>query len=121
MIRNILCFFFSMLLLTLASSNAFAQSTPFVHWSTFNKQASQCACHLFALDALRKEGLNQIFEDTGSVILAGNNRVVAEVVCLPGNQKIRLSAFSSDSKTAELTRNRVRETIVKSNLFDTCP
>ncbi|SCZ86765.1 hypothetical protein [Nitrosomonas mobilis] len=121
MVRNFPRFYLLIILASLASSNAISQSRPEMHWSTFNKQASQCACHLFARDALRKEGLNQIFEDTGSIILAGNNRVVAEVVCLPGDQKIRLSAFSSDSKTAELTRNRIRETIVKSVLFDTCP
>jgi hypothetical protein len=105
------------------STNAIAsaQTRPFVHWSTFNKRASQCACHLFALNALRKEGLNEIFEDTGSIILAGNGRVVAEIVCLPGNKQIRLSAFSSDSRAAELTRNRVRESIVRDVLFDTCP
>jgi hypothetical protein len=108
-------------LASLASSNAFAQSRPAVHWSTFNKQASQCACHLFALNALKREGLTEIFEDTGSVILAGNNRVLAEVVCLPGNKQIRLSAFSSDSNTAAWTRNNVREQIVRSVLFDTCP
>ena len=121
MVRDIARFYLSLILALFASSNAIAQSRPQVHWSTFHKQANQCACHLFALEALRKEGLNQIFEDTGSIILAGNNHVVAEVVCLPGNQQIRLSAFSTDSTTAELTRNRVRETIVNSALFDTCP
>lgn len=121
MVQNVPRFYLLLTLVLLVSSNAIAQSRPQVHWSTFDKHANQCACHLFALDALRKEGLNQIFEDTGSIILAGNNHVVAEVVCLPGNQQIRLSAFSSDSKTAELTRNRVREKIIKSVLFDTCP
>jgi hypothetical protein len=100
---------------------ASAQTRPSSHWSTFNKQATPCACHLFSLNALRREGLNQIFEDTGSVILAGNNRVMAEIVCLPGNRQIRLSAFSSDSQTAELTRNRVRESIVRGQIIDDCP
>ena len=121
MIKNLARFYLPIFLTSLACSSAIAQSRPTIHWSTFNKQASQCACHLFALDALRKEGLNEIFEDTGSIILAGNSGVVAEVVCLPGDRQIRLSAFSTDSTKAELTRNRVRETIVKSVLFDTCP
>lgn len=119
--HTVLRFCLSMLSASFVCSGAMAQSRPAMHWSTFNKQASQCACHLFARDALRKEGLNKVYEDTGSILLAGNERVVAEVVCLPGDRQIRLSAFSTDSKTAELTRNRVRETIVNSRLFDTCP
>jgi hypothetical protein len=103
------------------SSNAFAQTRPAVHWTTFDKQASQCACHLFASNAMRSEGLNQVFEDTGTIILAGNDQVIAETICLPGDRQIRLSAFSSDSATAEQVRNNVREKIVRSRLFDTCP
>ena len=122
---RIILLFMAALLSTISvlftSSNAFAQTRPNVHWSTFNKQASQCACHLFALDAMRSEGLNQVFEDTGTIILAGNNQVIAEIVCLPGNRQIRLSAFSSDSATAERVRNNVRAKIVNSVLFDTCP
>ena len=102
-------------------ANALAPSRPAVHWSTFEKVASPCACHLFALRALRQEGLDKIYEDTGSIILAGNNGVVAEIVCLPDNRHIRLSAFSSDSETAAATRSRLRETIVKSTIIDTCP
>ena len=60
----------STIFLLFASSNALAQTRPAVHWTTFNKQASQCAFHLFALNALRSEGLNQVFEDTGTIILA---------------------------------------------------
>lgn len=119
--RTVLRFCFSILSASFVCSSAMAQSRPAMHWSTFNKQASQCACHLFARDALRKEGLNTVYEDTGSILLAGNDRVVAEVVCLPGDKQIRLSAYSTDSRTAELTRNRVRESIVKAHLFDTCP
>jgi hypothetical protein len=105
----------------LAPSTAFAQSRPAIHWTTFDKQASQCAFHLFALNALRSEGLNQVFEDTGTVILAGNDKAVAEAVYLPGGRQIRLSVFSSDSATAAQLRNNVRTKIVRSFLFDTCP
>src|SRR5215471_12834620 len=61
--------------LALVPALAAAQSRPAVHWSTFDKAASRCACHLFAKDALRAEGLDQILEDTGSVILAANSHV----------------------------------------------
>lgn len=111
----------STIFMLFTSSNAFAQTRPFIHWSTFEKDASPCACHRFALDAMHNEGLNQIFEDTGMVILAGNNQAIAETVCLPGNKRIRLSAYSSDSATAERIRNNVRAKIVQSALFDTCP
>ena len=123
-IRAILLFMaasLSTIFFLFTSPNVFAQTRPAVHWTTFNKQASQCACHLFALDAMRSEGLNQVFEDTGTIILAGNNQVIAETICLPGNRQIRLSAFSSDSATAERVRNNVRAEIVRSGLIDTCP
>lgn len=119
--RKIKVISLSTIFLLFASSNAFAQTRPAVHWTTFNKQASQCAFHLFALDALRSEGLNQVFEDTGTIILAGNGKAIAEAVYLPGGRQIRLSVFSSDSATAAQLRNNVRAKIVNSALFDTCP
>jgi hypothetical protein len=113
--------FLSTFFVLFTSSSTLAQTRPAVHWTTFNKQASQCACHLFALNAMRSEGLNQVFEDTGTIILAGNDQVIAEAICLPGNRQIRFSAFSSNSDTAARVRSKVREKIVKSVLFDTCP
>lgn len=101
--------------------DAAAQTSPAFHWSTFKKTASPCACHLFSRNALSGAGLNQVYEDTGNIILAGNDQVVAEVVCLPGGRDIRLTAFSSDSRVAEMTRNNVRQSIVRAALFDTCP
>jgi hypothetical protein len=106
--------------MSLSSTHLFAQSRPAAHWSNFNKNASACACHLFARDALRKEGLN-ILEDSGSVLIADNDHVIAEVACKPGERQIFVSAFSSDSATAERIRNNVRASIVNSILFDTCP
>jgi hypothetical protein len=103
----------------LIPAHAFAQA-PAAHWTTFNKQASACACHLFARDALRKENL-EILEDAGSVLLAGNDQVTAEVVCMPGGGQAHVSAFSADSGIAERIRNNVRGTIIGSALFDTCP
>jgi hypothetical protein len=107
--------------LMIITSTAVAQTRPAVHWTTFDKQASQCACHLFARSALKDEGLTEIFEDTKSIILAGNKSVIAEIVCLPNNRQIRLSAFSSDNDLAAKVRNNLRTNIVKARLFDTCP
>jgi len=98
---------------------AFAQA-PAWHWSTFEKQASACACHLFAKTALGKENLN-ILEDSGPVLLGGNNQVIGEVVCMPDQRHITVSAFSADFTAAEIARNNIRTSIVNSNLLDTCP
>jgi hypothetical protein len=112
--------------MSIIPTHVFAQSppqagaAPIAHWSTFDKNASACACHLFARDALQKEGL-KILDDSGSVVLAGNNHVIAQVSCKPGERQMFVSAFSSDSTTAAWVRNNVREHIVKSSLFDTCP
>ena len=107
--------------IVLASSQAHAQA-PSWHLGTFNKQASLCACHLFARDAMRSEGLS-VWEDTGSVLLGGNDHVIAEVVCIPrrGQVDVAVTAFSADSSLAERTRNNVRSSIVAAALFDTCP
>jgi hypothetical protein len=102
------------------SMDSFAQTRPAVHWSTFNKNANQCACHLFAVKALNDEGL-KVMDDARTVIIAGNDKAVAEVVCLPGDRQIHVSAYSSDSDTAAWLRNNVRERIMKAVLFDTCP
>jgi acetylornithine/succinyldiaminopimelate/putrescine aminotransferase len=99
--------------------SAWAQA-PTVHFTTFAKQASNCACHLFARSAMQKEHLN-IAEDAGSVLLGNNNQVVVEAICLPDGQHVRVSAFSQNSKTAELARNNIRASIVGAHLFDTCP
>jgi hypothetical protein len=106
--------------LAFGSTHVFAQTRPAAHWSNFNKHASACACHLFARDALTREGLT-ILEDSGSVLIADNNQVIAQVACKPGENQIFVSAFSSDSATAERIRNSVRASIVNAALFDTCP
>jgi hypothetical protein len=102
-----------------ASLQAWAQA-PSIHWSTFDKQASECACRLFAKGAFAKEGL-KLMEDAGPVLLAGNHEAVVEVVCRPGGRQITVSAFSSDSVIAERARNNVRAHIVRAVLMDTCP
>ncbi len=104
----------------MSSTHLFAQSAPVVHWSFFNKQASACACHLFARGALQREGLT-ILDDSGEVLLANNGQVTAVVACRPEVGQVFVSAFSSDSPTAERIRNNVRADIVRAALFDTCP
>ena len=61
---------------TLLSTAPTLAQAPAAHWSNFNEDASACACHLFARDVLRRERLN-IFEDAESVLIAGNNQVIA--------------------------------------------
>lgn len=111
---------FMALALLSSAGMTFAQSRPSSHWSNFDKQASACACHLFAVGALRDQGL-QIWEDSYSVLIAGNDQVIAQVACKPGERQVFVSAFSSDSPTAERVRNAVRADIVNARLFDTCP
>lgn len=106
--------------MSISPTHLFAQVRPAAQWSNFNKSASACACHLFGRDALQREGLT-ILEDSGSVLIADNGQVIAEVACKPGESQVFVSAFSSDSATAERIRNNVRTRIVNANLFDTCP
>ncbi len=110
----------SILALAMFESTSVFAGAPAAHWGTFNKNTSACSCHLFARDALRAENLN-ILDDAGSVLLGGNDKVIAQVACHPGGQQITVSAFSTDSKAAEMARNNVRTRIYKSTLFDTCP
>lgn len=105
--------------LCLASTPILAQTRPVAHWSNFDKTASPCACHIFAREALLKQGLT-IQEDSGSVLIGLNDTVIVEIVCKPGGTQAFVSAFSSDSATAEAARNDVRARIVRARLFDTC-
>jgi len=105
--------------IVLASVQAEAQA-PSTHWSTVDKQASECACRLFAKEAFAKEGL-KVMDDAGSVLLGGNHEAIVEVVCRPGGRQITVSAFSADSVIAERARNNVRAHIVRAVLMDTCP
>jgi hypothetical protein len=93
---------------------------PAWHVGTFSKNGSPAACIGFAKGALARENLKILHQD-GKAILAGNANVLVEVACFPqsaGTTWIRVSAFSSNSATAELARNAVRETIVKTVRID---
>lgn len=103
----------------LASTFVFA-GAPAAHWGVFDKVTSSCSCRLFSHDAFRAENLNLV-QDSGSVLLASNDTVIAEVACHPGGKQITVSAFSTDSAVAEKARNNIRTHIINSRLFDTCP
>ena len=105
--------------IVLTSMDAIAQA-PNWHWSTFDKQASACACHLFARQALAHEQM-AILQDAGSVVLGGNNQVIAEVVCMPNGRQVTVSTFSADFSAAERARNDIRGHILGAVLLDTCP
>jgi hypothetical protein len=58
----------------------------------------------------------QLVETGGYVRIGDNDQVIVQVVCVPiADQRtaVTVSAFSTDSKTAELARNTVREYIIK--------
>lgn len=89
----------------------------FVHWGTFTKPNGLNTCLSFADDSMRKEGY-QIWETAGDgdyMLIGGNGNVIVNVTCVPqnGNTWLSVSAYSTDSRTAESARNKVRESIVR--------
>jgi hypothetical protein len=101
----------------LEPSRALAQQAqrPAGHWGTFTKNASLNDCLAFARDALRSKGY-KLDETHGFIRIGETDKVIVQVVCIPlGAQKtsVTVSAYSTDSKTAELARNTIREYIVK--------
>ena len=102
------------------ATRAFAQgaSCPVIHFGTFEKNAGANDCLRLAEAVMKKKGY-ELLETGGAVRIGGNNQVIVEVVCVPaGNSHttaITVSAFSSDSRVAELARNEVRTSIVNAN------
>jgi hypothetical protein len=97
------------------SSRAVAQEArrPAGHWGTFTKNASLRDCLTFARDALREKGY-RLDETHGYIRIGETPQVIVQVVCIPidGNRtSVTVSAFSTDSRTAELARNSIREYI----------
>jgi hypothetical protein len=106
-ILGALAFAFSLLL---APSNALAQgAAPICHFGTFTIQSSLNRTLNLANEIMARENYT-MFEKAGYVRLGGNAVVIVEVVCVPkGNATVvTVSAFSTDSKTAEAARNEVR-------------
>jgi hypothetical protein len=91
------------------------------HFGTFTKPAFLNDCLAYANTAIREEHL-ELFERGGYVRIGGNANVMVQVVCIPtapgSPLSVTVSAFSTDSKLAELTRNRVREKIVRMQRID---
>jgi hypothetical protein len=103
-------------------SGALAQQPqrPAGHWGTFTKNNSLRTCLSFATDALRSKGY-RLDETHGYIRIGESDQVIVQVVCIPlGDQRcsITVSAYSTDSKTAELARNTVREYIQRVVLID---
>lgn len=91
---------------------AAAAQAPTVNWGSFTKEADVATCASFAEAVLRKEHL-RVLNRSGSVLLAGNNSVVAEIACYPSGNSSRVvvAAFSTDPQIAERTRSDLRATI----------
>jgi len=110
-ILTIACF----LLLERSSAMSGGGSAPVCHFGSFTMQSSQRRCLNLAEEAMSRKGY-AIYEREGFVRLGGNAVVIVEVACAPtcqGNTtSVTVSAFSSDSTTAELARNEVRAYIV---------
>ncbi len=117
----ILALTWSCLLLQPTQAIAQAINRPAVHWGTFTKTASLNDCLRYAEDAMREYSY-EIWERGGYVRIGSNNAAVVQVVCVPTGQgsdlAVTVSAFSSDSKTAELARNNIRAKIVRWHRID---
>lgn len=109
------------LLLAVVQGAAQEPTRPAAHWGTFIKKKHSLAdCLVMAEDAMKREGY-KLFEKGGHVRIGGNKAVIVQVTCVPTDKSttsITVSAFSSDSKAAELARNKVREYIVKTVRID---
>jgi hypothetical protein len=99
--------------LLLAPSSAMAEggSAPACHFGSFTMQSSPRRCLNLAEEVMANKNYT-IYEKGGFVRLGGNAAVIVEVACAPtgdGNRtSVTVSAFSSDSTTAERARNDVR-------------
>lgn len=87
---------------------------PEMHYGTATTGSALSVCLDSADLALNAAGYT-IYKKTGNVRLAGNNEVMVQVVCYPlrsGSTSVTFTAFSSDSKTAELARNSIRSAVL---------
>lgn len=97
-----------------------AAQSPEAHAGGFNKSTSPANCIRFAKDALRHERYNVWF-DTPYTVIGNDDHVMVQVVCAArpsGAAYVVVSAFSSDSRTAELARNAVRTYIAGVVMYD---
>ena len=120
--NKISVFSFAGAVLLAGTASAVAQSRPNAHWGSFNKVGRAQTCLGMAENSMRQEHV-EIWENGGFVRIGGNDQVIVEVACIPtgsGNNEVVVSAFSSDSATAERARNAVRQHIVDAVCFDQC-
>jgi hypothetical protein len=95
----------------------------FFHVGTFEKDLPVDDCLHLAKSAFQNQHFQLLFEDAFIVIARGlhsNETVEAEVACAPLQERsthVAVSAFSSDSITAEFVRNTVRTFIVDHTPF----
>jgi hypothetical protein len=105
----------SVSLIVPATARGQAPTRPAGHWGTFTKNASLNDSLRFASDALRSKGY-KLDETHGYIRIGETPQVIVQVACIPlpdGRTSVTVSAYSSDSATAEKARNTIREYIVK--------
>jgi hypothetical protein len=97
---------------------ASAASRPAAHWGTFTKAVSLNSCLSMARKALYDQGYQ--YQNADYMVMGFRDTVAVSVVCVPRAQNtwVAVTAYSDDSTTAELARNRVREQIVRMVSFD---
>ncbi|MFC4585037.1 hypothetical protein [Sphaerisporangium corydalis] len=92
------------------------------HWGTFVKSMRWTHAKSLAQSALASNGFTE-WGHPGNMVIGWNGRAVVQVSFSPQSNFTRVAysvtgVSSSDSSAAELARNNVRATIVKSVFFD---
>jgi hypothetical protein len=100
-----------------------AADRPAAQWGTFTKVATLKDCLSYAQAAMEKKHykIHDKARDGDYMVIGGDTTVIVQVVCVPekgGKVWIVVSAFSSDTKAAELARNAIRDYIVKQVRID---
>ena len=88
------------------------------HWGWFRKDVTPTTCLTMAQRAIVEYGLHvdDAADGGGGYIVLGSGPgdLVVQVTCAPDGDRtwVAVTAWCPDSRTAELARNGVRETIV---------
>ncbi len=109
--------------LPLVPAQATAAERPAAQWATFTKVATLKDCLSFAQAAMEKKKytIHNKARDNDYVVIGADKTVVVQVVCVPekdGKVWVFVSAFSSDTKVAELVRNEIRDYITNQAPID---
>jgi hypothetical protein len=94
----------------------------FAHWGFFNKGLNIGSCLAISENVMRQNGL-QIFDGSknGYLIIGGVGALMVTTACErqgDGSTWIAVIAISTDSRTAELARNQIRERIINTHIID---